>query len=465
MAKHLFFLLLLLPLCIFAQPGADTDAVLPVPKLARALTATTIPAAPGYKYRQESIFSMVCNCITTSTDSTTYEYDAAGNKVAETFYTHQLSPDFKPFTKTTSRYDSKNRVTQQSFFGWQESGWVHGQQLYHKYADGAAADSAVLMGKNAQTAAWTNQTLTTYRYDEQGNLVEWLFHTWTDNKWKPSMGERFIRTGQTNGLFHEEIYQIYRATAGWSDTSKEVNTFTDGTLTGKVKYLARNNTWQPSWRYTNYEYTTTPEYKHQVYLHQLQQNGTWKDYQRHSYTDYTDMHTRYTKEEKTLEGTWRLALTQEQQFNQQAQLVSSVVKETGYSDVLEKKDSWIYDEQGNLVAEEGNYTRNGSYAGGKNIRYGNFVSFSKPLGLAKESETIAKVYPNPTQHTIYVEPHTNTHRNLTYELLDSRGRAIKTQTMLHREKAEIDLSSYPGGLYLLRLTDGKTVHTQKIIKE
>lgn len=76
------------------------------------------------------------------------------------------------------------------------------------------------------------------------------------------------------------------------------------------------------------------------------------------------------------------------------------------------------------------------------------------------SETI-RIYPNPTSGKMYVK-FNSADAELT--LLDVSGQVLLTATAVEAGNG-IDLSELPGGIYFLRIEDGKTIYTGKIIKQ
>lgn len=75
--------------------------------------------------------------------------------------------------------------------------------------------------------------------------------------------------------------------------------------------------------------------------------------------------------------------------------------------------------------------------------------------LTKDSEII--VYPNPTEKTI--EIHTkNQVLNTNVQIFDINGRLVKSKSL---EKNELDLSELSNGIYLLKISETKTIKIEK----
>lgn len=71
-----------------------------------------------------------------------------------------------------------------------------------------------------------------------------------------------------------------------------------------------------------------------------------------------------------------------------------------------------------------------------------------------------KIYPNPVNHLLNIEA-TNL---LTVELVEVTGKVLESYDCSSKTSIQIDLSSKPSGLYLIRLTNDKGISQKKIMK-
>ena len=86
------------------------------------------------------------------------------------------------------------------------------------------------------------------------------------------------------------------------------------------------------------------------------------------------------------------------------------------------------------------------------------------LGMGKFSEQpVFNVFPNPTTGTVYLET-SNTTKQTLVSVFDIRGQEIIMQS-LNQQNSMIDLSSFPIGLYLIRLTSGSIIRNSIIQKQ
>ena len=95
-----------------------------------------------------------------------------------------------------------------------------------------------------------------------------------------------------------------------------------------------------------------------------------------------------------------------------------------------------------------------------------FKSEETPTAIRKISKTDKiSVYPNPTTGKLSVEiPEFNTDSTQPgIEIFNVIGNPVHKSTALS-QKTEIDLSGLPDGVYILKVYNGKTIHTSKVLK-
>lgn len=78
--------------------------------------------------------------------------------------------------------------------------------------------------------------------------------------------------------------------------------------------------------------------------------------------------------------------------------------------------------------------------------------------------TRIKVYPNPTSGKLTVLVHSQEQQQLCIQLFDFLGKPLQVLPFQDQRKIEIDLSSLPDGIYLIRCIHGETTKAVKVIK-
>jgi hypothetical protein len=96
-----------------------------------------------------------------------------------------------------------------------------------------------------------------------------------------------------------------------------------------------------------------------------------------------------------------------------------------------------------------------------------FLNVKEIIPLPTEHTLQVMVYPNPTTGRAMFQVIGGKGENGYLEVLDLQGRVVyrKEVTLFDSATEEIDLSSEPNGLYVLRLISSQLLNTQKLIKE
>jgi hypothetical protein len=97
------------------------------------------------------------------------------------------------------------------------------------------------------------------------------------------------------------------------------------------------------------------------------------------------------------------------------------------------------------------------------------ITFSVVTGIKKDltGEHRLVVYPNPTNHLIYLESNHSIETPLKIELWDNNGRCLLVKVLdqvTAGDAIPLDLSNFGSGLYILSVGDSETRMYQKIIK-
>lgn len=89
----------------------------------------------------------------------------------------------------------------------------------------------------------------------------------------------------------------------------------------------------------------------------------------------------------------------------------------------------------------------------------------KVLGVAEvELEDDVQLYPNPTNGHITVRFKTEA-SDRTLQLLDLQGRIKMQKLIANEQESQLSLATLPNGLYLLRISDGRSTATYKVVKQ
>ena len=75
------------------------------------------------------------------------------------------------------------------------------------------------------------------------------------------------------------------------------------------------------------------------------------------------------------------------------------------------------------------------------------------------------IYPNPTTSKINIQSFDYQTDKLTIKIQDVAGRTLLTEQFDHPNNMQIDLSKFPSGLYLIKLSSEQGIQTYKIVKQ
>ena len=81
------------------------------------------------------------------------------------------------------------------------------------------------------------------------------------------------------------------------------------------------------------------------------------------------------------------------------------------------------------------------------------------------NENVWNIYPNPTTSIINIQSINYQTDNLTIQIQDIAGRTLFTQQTDPSDNIQIDLSQFPSGLYLVKLSSEQNIYTYKIVKQ
>lgn len=90
-----------------------------------------------------------------------------------------------------------------------------------------------------------------------------------------------------------------------------------------------------------------------------------------------------------------------------------------------------------------------------------FQVFGTALSVSDVDKKNAKIYPNPVEDVLHIE---SKNKISDVSIYDMSGK-LQQHTKVNSEDADIDVSTLIKGTYLIRINDGKSEKTQKIIKK
>lgn len=88
-----------------------------------------------------------------------------------------------------------------------------------------------------------------------------------------------------------------------------------------------------------------------------------------------------------------------------------------------------------------------------------------PTGIeqAYDAENNMSIFPNPSNGIFSIQHSSNNNNPQTIEIYNLFGEKIYSTTNNNKSTYDIDLTSFPKGVYFVKLSDGKNINSQKII--
>jgi hypothetical protein len=91
-------------------------------------------------------------------------------------------------------------------------------------------------------------------------------------------------------------------------------------------------------------------------------------------------------------------------------------------------------------------------------------SIGTGINNISSSDSNLSLYPNPSSDIIYIDYKTQS-KNATIVIYDVKGQIVKQIKFENQNKQSVNISTFTSGLYLMVVTDGKNIDTQRFIKQ
>ncbi|MCB9250935.1 MAG: T9SS type A sorting domain-containing protein [Flavobacteriales bacterium] len=89
---------------------------------------------------------------------------------------------------------------------------------------------------------------------------------------------------------------------------------------------------------------------------------------------------------------------------------------------------------------------------------------NRPLGISGQLQKPIRIYPNPAHEIVYIDLGSNFSKGATIELVDMKGRNLKSLSPGH-DKTICDLSEFEPGLYLFKIRQAGKINYIRLMKE
>lgn len=396
--------------------------------------------------------------------------------------------------------------------------WVHQMSTKYSYNENGLLTEQLSM----EASTGENFLKYTYEYDSYDNLILYLVSDWKLNEWKLAVGNKHSNTYNEDGNLTQSIYQSYISGEWifWSNKIYEYNE--EGNLTIEILQEWENEMWDTRLKY-EYIYNDDEEYSEIIYWTEMNGELTlkertidiiwhnWDKSQKQSYTiqkwngewiDETRVNATYIDDsyqaiyEEYTGGSWQLS-RRETNINipSEESTKLELYENENWENIV--KRSYFYDSRGNYAGYRWedwedyqwvvdieriyNYMYNTNFDiierttiewysemqcyiySAKNV-YSNFVYFEVDIQNIN-SPIEASIFPNPVNNTLNIDLQSSDVKETVFQIINITGQKVFEGKFTEPTTA-IDVSSFPRGLYILRIqTSENQLRNYKILKE
>jgi hypothetical protein len=392
-----------------------------------------------------------------------------------------------------------------SFYDNNSQSWYYGKDATHQYYSSNCKDSLVTFSTDG---VYTTRTFYQYdqlnfitdvlnqeylvsdwinQYDQQstvlsiGCLMDYIINrSWNGISWDTLYGLRESVTYNINGDPDVRTYTMY--TSGeWSNLIQIIESYDNqNQLIGEEVSLWDENTQQfeLSSRTTAYLYASYTSFCNRKLSSSLSQNyvnGEWENSSIDS-TSYLDNNGSFTFSIYNWNGTaFEPSYKNIAMFDEHGNQVQSTEQNwdslsSSWITFGEFQNVYTYGNSGELIRKlEQRWAcspNNDQLAPCNVVRYSNFESCTPVTNVESiNSSPEPLVFPNPTTSTINIT-HLQLASDATAEIINELGRVlIEQKVSKSSEEVSINLTSFPSGMYWLRLTDAGRRIIIPIVKE
>jgi len=337
--------------------------------------------------------------------------------------THNIYNSGSPtlFKKYEFQYNKSILATKKDF-DWQSNNWQLSLETDFRYFENGKTDSIKI--KEFQSGNITNQYLSTFNYNSDGTLHSQLMQEKTDNDW-----------------LNSELINWYYTTNSSSIESVR-----------NKKWISSLSVWENTQR-IDYQYNDSIELISETYMRWS--TMFWKNDIRYDYQ--YDKNNKLTKKtlSKPIYNDWRGLIS----------INYSNPTNNNLNDIESKFEFWGGN-TGELTTSYIPFLFNSE----QKIQKGRRMQISYKVdpdttlftNVLNNSNQSIPVYPNPSDGIFYIN--TQKHTINSWIVSDIKGQILKIQNQSF-QSGVIDLTDFPKGIYILRVTTPNEHLIQKLIKE
>ncbi len=372
----------------------------------------------------------------------------------------------------THQYNNKGLVTVSEATNLLAAGVLRTTHAYDAQGRDTLELNQVKVGNN-----WVNESRTRIKYDQQGHMTYFAIFEWNreTNQWEIGAATRHTHTYDSNNRLSQSVSAEYEEN-NWNDISKSVYEYAGSSLVpvSITSYERMEGAWVADERMTELVYTQNQF--EQSYILQLYDGGAWFNNARHTFSYSFNAAANTTTVTEVVDAfqnnTWVPGYRTTVEFMAGDYLVSLK------SEVYEN-NQWIVDAGNSEITQiqkdaAGSITdivfRFFDEEAGQEVNFLRFAfsDFINVTVTGVKDDVLAgatQLYPNPVTDKLHVALDAAKVQDATVSIHSITGQKMYERSSL-RGEATIDLSTFPGGVYLVRVTGPDNAgFTKKIVKQ
>jgi hypothetical protein len=338
-------------------------------------------------------------------------------------------------------------------------------------------------------------------YDAQGNETENRSEQWVNNAWEIGDGYKTMRTYNTQGRATEAIFHSWNTNmVQWDISDREQTTYDANNQITSITYSSwQNNTWEPMDRIV----FSNPNGVASGVLVQVYDGGTWTDDSRannvtwHVLYDTPASYTMEIYDNSTWMNDEKYSSVYDangghvglyQSWNSMTNTWVNSFRETETIDVNQNFNGWRNEawnpsnntwnnmsEEQEVLSYTGmdvtqrifrdSYNLTNTLTDTRKEVYSNFQTFAVSGLKNLLPEAAVTVFPNPATDLLHITFPQNNGTAFKATLTDITGKTCLAPAIKNTETNQVDISTLPKGVYLLKLQSDKGTAVKRIVKQ
>ena len=354
--------------------------------------------------------------------------------------------------RTIRVYDENKNQTSIKHEIWFEGSWI--TQGLSTYTYDANHNVLTETNQSAYGTPLTNSLKKIFTYDNKNNKLTETTQNWINNDWVDSYN--IVKTYDNRNNLLTSTSQIQQM-GDWLNLSLLKNTYdANDNITEILSRSWNVNDWENIY-IVNYTYNAQGNELSEIY--QDWENGEWLKRSKTAYT-YNASNFIQTELNYSWDGDWINDLKTNYTYDASGTSIRA-------EEQTRLENAWYRSELSNITFYSYNYMKSFSSKSfdedGVTVNSGDSAYYyyrPAPNGINELSDGRMTVYPNPTKGKLTLS---STDKINGYQIFNSVGEIILSESNTNFQEKTIDLSHYSRGIYVVRINTGNQAFTRKII--